>query len=212
MPPDSSWMNERANPWRWTSSRCRSAIARRSEAARCRCWPRPKLTLSMTFSQGNSAGSWKIITRSGPGPATARPSTMTCPVVGGSNPATRLSSVVLPQPDGPTRTTISPSRASRSTGPSASRLDRRVTNRFVTPLRLIFAVAPWLTADGACPAPVRPGLVIAAPPRPTVPWRRARRRGVVGPPGRRGWASRGEIQPGGRLRRSEPERRSSDPR
>ena len=50
--------------------RCRGA--RRS--ARWRCWRRPKQTLSRTVSHGKSAGSWKIITRSGPGPPTGSPS------------------------------------------------------------------------------------------------------------------------------------------
>ena len=39
--------------------------------------------------------------RSGPGPATAAPSSSTRPVVARSRPATILSSVDFPQPDGP---------------------------------------------------------------------------------------------------------------
>ena len=39
--------------------------------------------------------------RSGPGRVTGLPSSRTCPAVGVSSPATRRSSVDLPQPDGP---------------------------------------------------------------------------------------------------------------
>ncbi len=44
----------------------------------------------------------------GGGPMTRRPSRSTSPPVGASSPATHFSSVVLPQPDGPTTQTSSP--------------------------------------------------------------------------------------------------------
>ena len=60
-------------------------------------------TLPRTVSHGNSAASWNI-----------RPvrsaCTSTVPGVGWSRPATRLSSVLLPQPDAPSRQTNSPRR------------------------------------------------------------------------------------------------------
>src|SRR3990172_4007011 len=57
--------------------------------------------------------------RSGPGLATARPSTSTRPVVGTSRPATMRSSVDLPHPDGPRMEIKSLSATARSTGSSA---------------------------------------------------------------------------------------------
>ena len=49
--------------------------------------------------------------RSAPGPTISRPSTVTVPLVGGccgSRPATSLSTVLFPQPDGPKNDEISP--------------------------------------------------------------------------------------------------------
>ena len=69
----------------------------------------------------------------GPGPTTVLPSKRTLPADGNSNPATRFSKVVLPQPEGPTRTTNSPSATARSSGPSASTCARRPGNAFDTP-------------------------------------------------------------------------------
>ena len=63
--------------------------------------------------------------------APARPSTSTVPGVGCSRPASRLSSVVLPQPDAPTRHTNSPAAMVRST-PSSATVPLR--NTFPTPL------------------------------------------------------------------------------
>ena len=61
--------------------------------------------LRSTVSQGNSAASWKS--------SAGRPSTEIVPLAGRSRPAMRLSSVVLPQPDAPTRQRNSPARTSR---------------------------------------------------------------------------------------------------
>ena len=80
---------------------------------------RPNSTFLRTLSHGNRAESWNITSRSGPGPFTALPSTVTAPASGCSRPATRLSSVDLPQPDGPSRQMNSPSPISRSTSLSA---------------------------------------------------------------------------------------------
>src|SRR5881296_3007259 len=57
--------------------------------------------LSRTVYQGKSAGSWKTTARRGSGARTGSPSKRTLPRVGASKPATMLSSVDLPQPDGP---------------------------------------------------------------------------------------------------------------
>ena len=61
--------------------------------------------LRRTLSQGKSADSWNM--------SAGRPSvTSTEPWVGESRPATMLSSVLLPQPDAPTRQTNSPGATS----------------------------------------------------------------------------------------------------
>ncbi|CAM5714284.1 hypothetical protein SGRIM128S_05251 [Streptomyces griseomycini] len=52
--------------------------------------------------------SWKTNAVPGGGPSTLRPASVTSPAVGASSPPTHFSSVVLPQPDGPTRQTSSP--------------------------------------------------------------------------------------------------------
>src|SRR5690242_5477436 len=57
---------------------------------------------SRTVYQGNSAYSWNTTARSQPGSLMSSPPTLSSPRVGCSKPARRLSSVVLPQPLGPT--------------------------------------------------------------------------------------------------------------
>ena len=52
--------------------------------------------------------SWKTSAISSGGPVTRRPRSSTSPSVGRSSPAMHLSSVVFPQPDGPTTQTNSP--------------------------------------------------------------------------------------------------------
>ena len=83
--------------------------------------------LSRTDRCGNSATSWKTIPtrrRSGgiaaPAPATRRPPISMVPASGDSSPAIRRSTVVLPQPDGPSTVSISPGRTSRSTSSTAT--------------------------------------------------------------------------------------------
>src|SRR5512141_422148 len=56
----------------------------------------------VTVYQGKSAYSWNTTARSQPGSVTVLPPTQSSPRVGISKPASMLSSVVLPQPDGPT--------------------------------------------------------------------------------------------------------------
>ena len=67
---------------------------------------RASSTLPRTVSQGNSADSWNMSAGRG---RRRRP----CPAVGWSSPASRLSSVLLPQPEAPTRQTNSPGATSR---------------------------------------------------------------------------------------------------
>src|SRR5882757_1918501 len=63
-------------------------------------------------------------------PVTRRPSTSTRPLLGGISPETMLSTVDLPQPDGPTMVTIAPSGTSKlksETATTASRSRGRKT-------------------------------------------------------------------------------------
>ena len=53
------------------------------------------------------------------GPSTRRPSTRISPALRASSPATMSSSVLLPQPEGPTSETKEPGAMARSMGSSA---------------------------------------------------------------------------------------------
>src|SRR5688500_16794345 len=72
----------------------------------------------MTVYQGNSEESWKTIAWAGLSPSGCRTSME--PPVDGNRPLTIFRNVDLPQPDGPTMLTNSPSRISMST-PSTAR-------------------------------------------------------------------------------------------
>ena len=52
------------------------------------CCLSPYMTLPSTVFQGNSANSWNTGPRSGPGPVTGRPPTVTDPVEGATKPPT----------------------------------------------------------------------------------------------------------------------------
>ena len=67
-------------------------------------------TFCRTVIQGNRLRpySWNTTAMPSGGPVTGSPSSTTSPEVGASSPATHCSSVVLPQPDGPTTQTNSP--------------------------------------------------------------------------------------------------------
>src|SRR6266542_3782057 len=76
--------------------------------------------LSRTVYQGKSAYSWNTTARSHPGTVIGSPPTRSTPRVGCSNPARRLSSVVFPQPLGPTIEKNSLCSAQKVTSSSAS--------------------------------------------------------------------------------------------
>src|SRR5436190_3629722 len=79
-------------------------------------------------------------------PVTRRPSTSTRPLLGGINPETILSTVDLPQPDGPTMVTIAPSGTSKLKSETATTAPRsRGRNTMPTSARRIFA---WFLAWG----------------------------------------------------------------
>src|SRR6478735_8303286 len=69
---------------------------------------------------GSSEASWNTTARSGPGFVTSLPSTRMRPEVAAISPSTTDRNVVLPQPEGPTTETNSPSMTVRFTPPSAS--------------------------------------------------------------------------------------------
>src|SRR3569623_110939 len=84
--------------------------------------------------------------RSGPGATTSLPSTVILPSVGGENPAMAFSKVDLPQPDGPSRQTTSPSLISRLLSFSADTVSSADTHRFWTPSTLIWTSSRWRPA------------------------------------------------------------------
>src|SRR5262249_47173715 len=69
---------------------------------------------------GSSEASWNTTARSGPGFVTSRPSTRMRPALAAIKPSTTERNVVLPQPDGPTIDTNSPSMIFKSTPSSAT--------------------------------------------------------------------------------------------
>ena len=70
-------------------------------------------TFSLTVLFGRSLKSWNTTPRSMPWPVTGWPPIRISPAAGAKKPAMVLSSVDLPQPEGPTSTMNSPSRISR---------------------------------------------------------------------------------------------------
>jgi hypothetical protein len=72
------------------------------------CIFRPNSTFLRTDSHGKSEYCWNTTPRSEPGLCTAFPSTSTFPALGATKPATRLSSVDFPHPEGPISDTNSP--------------------------------------------------------------------------------------------------------
>src|SRR5665213_1869569 len=81
------------------------------------------------------------------GDDTTRPAMLIVPAVGCSRPATQRKVVVLPQPEGPSRTTISPAGTAKLTPSIAGRptencLRRSLTSSFSV---IMFKFAPSLT-------------------------------------------------------------------
>ena len=68
----------------------------------------PISTLSSTLSQGNRAKLWNTIATSSAGPLTGLPPMVTLPLVGWVRPEMMRRSVDLPEPERPSRATISP--------------------------------------------------------------------------------------------------------
>src|SRR6266851_3082085 len=118
-----------------------------------RCARGPKMTFFLVVSQGNSIGLWNSMPRSGAGPATGRPPTITEPWSEASAPATMRSRVDFPQPDGPSRQTSSPGATRRLIPESAT--VRRPALRNVLPTDSITTCAASGPASGrACASAV----------------------------------------------------------
>src|SRR3978361_2255280 len=110
------------------------------------------MTCSNTESSENSCGFWNVlITPSeamtlGRAPATSLSFQNTRPALGGSNPASRLSSVVFPDPFGPKMPMISPFSMPNDTSDTATRPPKRFV-RFST----LRSMGPPLQQAGAEP-------------------------------------------------------------
>src|SRR5215468_24886 len=104
-----------------TESAC---IARSRQRASAIPWNfSARRKFSSTVYQGNSVLSWNTkATSRGRGRSTFVPAIVTEPAVGCARPPMMLSSVLLPQPDGPSRQTNSPLRISSETSSSACTL------------------------------------------------------------------------------------------
>ena len=116
-------------------------------------------TFCSTDSHGNRAASWNMNDGS--------PARWTEPRVGASRPATRLSSVDLPQPDAPRMHTNSPWRTVSEMSSRAVTLPDPAANTFVTPsIRTVMRPAP--SVDDAGPSssslsPAMTGMSLTAP-------------------------------------------------
>src|SRR5262249_3951790 len=96
---------------------------------------RPVATLLHTVAHGKRVGSWKTRMRDGSGRSTTAPSARIDPVVGGSRPDTKRSSVDLPQPAGPSLATKSPAQTERLIDSSTGSREPPRSNSWLTFLR-----------------------------------------------------------------------------
>src|SRR5712691_6032285 len=130
-------------------SRASAMSARRSEAANLRC-SSGNATLSAALRQGSRAKSWKTNVIGLRLCGGRSPKSATLPLAGSMSPPTIDSSVLLPQPDGPTMASTSPDATANDTS-SRTRKDPKA----------------WLTcstinsigdaSNGACHRPACPG-------------------------------------------------------
>ena len=121
MPPESVRGSAAANfvrPTRPSASATRASASGRGTPARSS----GSRTLVATLAHGMSVGDWNTKAMRRPVASswlTGRRQSRSRPSLGSSNPATIFSSVLLPQPEGPSSVTNSPSATVRSTGCSA---------------------------------------------------------------------------------------------
>ena len=127
--PPWSWSGRRGATWASPSTSSISSARRRASRAPAPSRSSGISTLSTAVRTGRRLKAWKtkpmcraryaVRSRSDM-EQMSRPSMSTSPPLKRSRPARQLSSVVLPEPDGPTTATISPRATSRSTPRSAS--------------------------------------------------------------------------------------------
>ncbi len=138
IPPESSAGRERSKPSRPSSAN--SAPARSRAAARERPAIRSaSAALSVASSQGSSRSCWGINTADGP---------LTLPESGCCSPQTSSSSVVLPQPLGPTSATTSPGPTRSERSSSATTPPRGPGNARWTPSSITSAALAPLLGGG----------------------------------------------------------------
>jgi hypothetical protein len=106
MPPDSSIGYLFSNSLKPTMARSSRARLRAAAIGRP-CTSAGSSTFSITVRQGSRIGFWNTMPMSVRGAATTVPPTAILPALAGSRPAISLSSVLLPQPLGPTMVTNS---------------------------------------------------------------------------------------------------------
>src|ERR1022692_3475684 len=152
IPPESSCGNASPNLARPTVPRMASASASSSGSSRSfspadRWAFGPNRMFFLVVSHGNSIGVWNSMPRSGDGPWTGRPPTVTVPSSLSRAPAAIRSRVDLPHPDGPSRQTNSPARTSRLIPARAT--VRRPPRRNVLPTESITTSAPCVLTGAA---------------------------------------------------------------
>ena len=96
-------------------ARERRSVAERPNASS------PISTLACTVSHGNSAKLWNTMATEAEGPVIGRPRQRTSPDTGLASPAMMRSKVLFPEPDRPSRPTISPAGTFRSMPSSTKR-------------------------------------------------------------------------------------------
>src|SRR5258706_1133466 len=119
MPPE-IWCGYWCSAWERPTSSSTSCV--RSFRPSWKTRSTARYTFWKHVSHGSSEWFWNTTPRSGPGPSTCLSASRIAPDVGLSRPATRLSSVVLPQPEWPMRVTNSPLRTARSIPVRATKL------------------------------------------------------------------------------------------
>src|SRR5690606_34654538 len=129
------------------------------------CVLSPNSTFLRTVSQGKSEYCWKTTPRSMPGLSMGLPSTSTRPAEAGVKPAITLSTVDLPQPEGPMMETNSPGSTSIDTPSTATVPTFGPPNRILSESTTTwpFSASP----DGACPKSGDCGVARRSSPSPS---------------------------------------------
>src|SRR6185437_11311539 len=151
MPPDNCQGNLFSKPSRptiATSSRARARLGSRGRPRTSAC----SRMLARTVRHGSSTWLWNTMPMPDGGPSTVAPPISIEPRDAGSRPPISLSSVLLPQPLGPTTETNSPSPTSNSSGRSDSTSPSPVWYDLATPRAWISVRGRALAGSTAAPA------------------------------------------------------------